>query len=541
MNRRKLNFLLIATSMVLTILTACTARPSVMPTLAPADAPVVAPAVEPTIEPTAAPAPAATVPAGELPADVVAQLDTWLNAQVYSEGGDPKAAAPGLVLLVETPAGRYLKAAGVSSVEDGTPMQVADRLEIGSNTKSFTAVLLLLLHEDGVLSLDDTLSKWLPELAADIPNGDQITLRQLANHTSGIAECCNDIIGAGLADPARLAVDYTPEALVSNAIENHSPDFAPGAGFKYSNTNYVLMGMVAEAATGQPLAELFQQRIFDPLGLQTAVLLAGVPQPGEITSQGYYYAGDTRMNVTGWNASQGWAAGANAMTAEDLAAYARGLAAGKLFKNPESMKQMLTFIQAGATYLAPYGLGVMDFGDGYWGHGGTTPGFESLWYVNPDNGTLVVGLSNAGSYANWNFLNVRNILAGKGPQPIVGEYASPAAGPGGVGFPIDWQWIRTVDSSGVNTFDPVVSLSLRKDGVASARSETCGPVDGTFTASAPDALALDLDASAVTCPAGDPLVELLGLLDTIASWRFENGEMIIVLADGTELGLRNPY
>ncbi|MEZ4769616.1 MAG: serine hydrolase [Caldilineales bacterium] len=477
----------------------------------------------------------------ELPAELTAQLDAWLDSQVYSDGGDPKAAAPGLVLLVDTPDGRYLRAAGVSNAEEGTPMQVDDRLEIGSNTKSFTSVLLLQLQDEGVLSLEDKLGKWLPELAADIPNGDQISLLQLMNHTSGIAECCNEIIGAGIADPARLTEDYTPEALVRNAIENHSPDFAPGEGFNYSNTNYDLMGLVAEAATGQPLAELYQERIFDPLGMESAVLLEGVPQSSEITSQGYYYAGDTRINVTDWNASQGWAAGANAMTAVDLAAYAEGLAAGKLFQKPDTLAQMLAFNPAGAPLLAPYGLGVMDMGDGYWGHGGTTPGFESLWAINPDEGTLIVGLSNSGSYANWNFLNVRNILTGKGAQPFIADYIGPATGADGQGFPVAWQWIRTVDSSGVRELDPTVTISLRKDGTASASSTTCGPVDGTFTASAPDALDFDLDASAVTCLAGDPLVELLGLLDTIASWRFENGEMIIVLEDGMELGFRNPY
>ena len=162
-----------------------------------------------------------------LPDDVVAQLDEFLKAQVYTEGAAPQAHTPGLVLLVDTPDGRYLKAAGVTSLENGTPMQVDSRLEIGSNTKSFTDVLLLQLQEEGVLSLDDPLSKWLPDWAAKIPNGDKITLRQLAQHTAGIWDYGDPIIGDAVNDPPKLAQGYTPVELVQYAIDNGTPDFAP--------------------------------------------------------------------------------------------------------------------------------------------------------------------------------------------------------------------------------------------------------------------------------------------------------------------------
>ena len=226
--------------------------------------------------------------------------------------------APGLVLLVDTPRGRYLSSAGVSSLEKNTPMKPDDRLEIGSNTKSFTVAILMQLQEEGVLSLADLLSKWLPEWAAKIPNGDKITLWQLAQHTAGVWDYGDAIIGDAANNPDSLEQAYTPAELVQYAIDNGQPYFAPSEGWKYSNTGYILMGLIAEKATGQTLSELYQKRLFEPLGLKTAALIKGVPH-GEITTDGYWWKLDgTRLNTTNWNVSQGWAAGGIAMTAADL-------------------------------------------------------------------------------------------------------------------------------------------------------------------------------------------------------------------------------
>ena len=101
------------------------------------------------------------------------------------------------MLLVDTPEGRYLKAAGMTSLEDGTPMQVDDILEIGSNTKSMLIAVMMQLQEEGLLSFDDTLTEWLPDLAARIPNGDQVDLRMMANMATGFWDYGDDIIGEG--------------------------------------------------------------------------------------------------------------------------------------------------------------------------------------------------------------------------------------------------------------------------------------------------------------------------------------------------------
>lgn len=352
-----------------------------------------------------------------LPADVTAQLDAFLQSLVYSEGDDPATAAPGVVLLVDAPEDRYLNAAGVASLEEGTPIQVDDRLEIGSNSKSFTVALLMQLQEEGILSLDDPLSQWLPEWAEQIPNGNEMTLRQLAQHTSGIWDYGNPIIGQAATNPVHLEDYDSPEQLVQYAIDNGTPDFEPGeeGQWKYSNTGYILLGMVIEAATGERLGDLYQSRIFDPLALESAVFIESVPEPHEIID-GYYWADDGhRLNTTKWNVSQGWAAGGIAMTAEDLLAYGKALAAGELFEDPDSLAQMLSFDPAGMDGSMPYGLGLMDFSlvgaPGSWGHEGQTAGFQSLWFTNPDSEITVVGLSNSASFGAFSFLNVASILS----------------------------------------------------------------------------------------------------------------------------------
>ena len=476
--------------------------------------------------------------AGSFPQDLAAQLDAYLQSQVFTEGGDPKLAAPGLVLLVDTPEGRYLNAAGVSSLEEGASMQVSDRLEIGSNSKSFTIVVLMQLQEEGVLSFNDLLSEWLPELAAKIPNGDVITLHQLAAHVSGIWDYGDPIIRDAANNPEKLEQGYTPEELVQYAIDNGAPDFAPGEGWKYSNTGYILLGMIAEKATGQLLGDLYQERIFAPLGLQTAVLIQGVPQKGEITTQGYWWKEDdgTRLNTSKWNVSQGWAAGGIAMTAEDLLTYAKALAAGDLFQDPDSLAQMMTFNEQAITVGgAAFGLGLIDFGDGYWGHEGQTAGFQSLWFTNPEKQITVVGLTNSATYKAFSFLNVRNILNGTGLLPFQAVSLLPIADLDPSAVPSRWEWRQVVDTTGTTDVDPGTRISLNKDGFTAVKGTGCGVAIGTFQITPPNSIAFDLDRSTVTCTGDEPLVVLLDLLETVESWRFENGMWIVTLVNGTEL------
>jgi D-alanyl-D-alanine carboxypeptidase len=469
-----------------------------------------------------------------LPADVTAQLDKWMQSLVSNKAVDPKMTTPGLVLLVDTPQGRYLSSAGVSSLEKNTPMKPDDRLEIGSNTKSFTVAILMQLQEEGLLSMDDLLSKWLPEWAAKLPNGDKITLRQMAQHTAGLWDYADDIIGGGAADPAALEKSYTHAELVQYAADKGQPYFAPGEGWHYSNTGYILLGMIAEKLTGQSLAELYQKRIFEPLGLQTAVLIEGVPQPGQITADGYWWNPDgSLVNTTNWNISQGWAAGGNAMTAADLATYGEGLAAGKLFKNADSLKQMLTFDERALMSLgASYGLGLFNLGEGYWGHAGQTLGFQSIWFTNPEEKITVVGLTNSANFSAQEFLNALQIVKqGRAlPLPAVGLLPELA-------FPIDWEWVQTESPTGITEVQPGTVVTLIKDGTATVKNGSCGTyADGTYSVDADQHISFKFDAPDAACTTPGDAAQLADLLTHTAFWQFRDGYLAIELAvDGGTL------
>jgi D-alanyl-D-alanine carboxypeptidase len=332
-----------------------------------------------------------------------AAFDTLLNQ--WMKPGNGLCDAPGAVLMVDAPAGRYLKAAGAADVDAARPMAVDDRLQIGSNTKAFTVILALQLQEQGVLSLDDPLSKWLPELAARIPDGERVTLRQMAGNTSGIWDYADPLMQPVIDanDQAALAKTYAPQELVEYAIANGKPDFAPGEGWHYSSTNFILLGLAVEAATGKSLAELYQERIFDPLGMARTSYLQGSPEPGS-GAEGYYTVAGERVNMTRWNATQGGAAGAIVSTAEDMARFADGLFEGRLFQDDATLQEMLAFRQLGVNegggIFAGYGLGLISFGaPGFsaYGHAGQTPGFQSVWFRVPEADATLIFLTNSGS------------------------------------------------------------------------------------------------------------------------------------------------
>lgn len=342
-------------------------------------------------------------------------MDASLRELVFHEGEPLNVAlgkSPGAVMLIQAPAGNMIKASGLADVEENRLMSTYDRLEIGTNTMMFTGVLLAQLQEEGLLSLDDPLSLWLPDLAAAIPNGEEITLRQLATHTSGIPDYGAPVISAGAGDSEALRSGYSPEELVRLATENLPPG-EPGQ-WQISNTNYILLGLVLETAAGQSYADLLQDRIFSPLGMGNTELLEGVPYQNSIVDGYLVYPYD--INTTEWNGSQGWAAGGIISTAADMARFAQALMTGAVFNDPATLEVMTDFIPvsedapASAIGGTGYGLGLTEFAPGLWGHRGQTIGFSSIVAMDPAKEFLLIALTNSAESAPAS------------QQPLVGHF-----------------------------------------------------------------------------------------------------------------------
>ncbi len=308
-------------------------------------------------------------------------LDEVLQQILKSKLGS----APGAVVSVRAADWRYVKAAGVADPDKGTTLNCDMPFQIGSNTKMMTATVLLQLHEEGRLAVDDLLSAHLPGIAARLPNGDRITLRHLAQHTSGVFSYTDDtadgtpgLMEAGTSDPQALRRAITPEQMVRFVIRHGKPSFAPGAegAWSYSNTGYTLLGMVIEKIEKKPLAKSFEQRIFAPLGMHKTYLWNGVPKPVFGLPRSYL-AAPFDYETTDWNMSQGWAAGAVVSTADDMHDFIKALVAGKLFRSPDTLAMMQKAVRTTNPTLLRYGLGLALKGKNLWGHGGQTLGFES--------------------------------------------------------------------------------------------------------------------------------------------------------------------
>jgi D-alanyl-D-alanine carboxypeptidase len=314
-----------------------------------------------------------------LPEELSRRLDAAARAS-FSQ-----ASAPGAVVGVSSPEGTWTEAYGVADPATGEPMEVGVHTRIGSVTKPFTATLVLQLAEEGQLSLEDPVSDYV----GGIPNGEQITLRQLADMTSGVASYTRSTAFTDrfFADPQKA---FTPEELVAVGV-SESPLFAPGEQFDYSNTNYILLGMVIEQVTGRPVGEVLEENIFDPLGLDETTWPGNSTEMPEPYAQGFTLQGDTATpeapaDATHWNPTWGATAGALISDVDDLLVYGRAMGTGHGLLGPQAQQERLTSFQPAE---GGYGLG---FGciDGWVGHTGTLPGYNTTVYYDTTTDTTVV-------------------------------------------------------------------------------------------------------------------------------------------------------
>lgn len=285
---------------------------------------------------------------------------------------------PGAVVGVWVPEkGSWVVAKGEADTETGRTMQTSDKFRIASITKTFTATMVLLLADEGRLALDDTLDTYLPQ----IPFASEVTIRQLLNHTAGIIDDDDNIDNVVAIDPLK---EWTPLEVVKAYTEGELA-YEPGTEIHYSNTGYIILGMVIEAASGDTVASVLEEEIAGPLGLANTYFAEGPDIEGEYA---HGYNGD--QDVSRMNMSWDWTAGAMISTLDDLKIWAKALAEGTLLSE-EMHQAQLTFVDfpAGEGGLK-YGLGIYyDFG--FLGHSGANIGYQAdMMYYPQENATIVI-------------------------------------------------------------------------------------------------------------------------------------------------------
>ncbi|MFJ6655784.1 serine hydrolase domain-containing protein [Streptomyces sp. NPDC091377] len=289
---------------------------------------------------------------------------------------------PGVTATVRDSRGTWRATEGVGHLKTGAPRSADDTYRVGSITKTFVSTVILQLEAEGELSLDDTVDSWLPGLVTgNGHDGRKITVRQLLNHTSGVFSYTADdafaqefFLKEGFFKNRFRT--YAPQELVARAME-HAPDFAPGTSWNYSNTNYILAGLVIEKVTGRPYGEAVRDRIIDPLDLDDTFVPAGRPTLGERHSRAYsklaLTADGPSYDVTVFNPSAAGAAGEMVSDSSDLNRFMSALLRGKLLP-PEQLKKMKNTVPAPGVPNATYGLGLIEqklsCGITVWGHGG---------------------------------------------------------------------------------------------------------------------------------------------------------------------------
>jgi D-alanyl-D-alanine carboxypeptidase len=323
---------------------------------------------------------------------------------------------PGALVVLRTPQGDFAFSYGATALGGKTLPRSGTHFRAASNTKTMTAAVIVLLIQEGKLRFDDSVSKYVE----GVPNGNTITISQLLKMRSGLYNYTSapELAESLDRDPAK---DWTPQELLAIAFKRPAI-FAPGKKYDYCNTNYVLLGLIAEKLEGVPLAKIFQDRLFGPLGMKHTLLPANtsntLPEP---YSHGYIYGGSSYAlvdapypddlqvaakagtlepkDVTEQNPSYAFAAGNVISTADDLAIWMRALVGDKLF-DTNHQRQWLDSLELqdpskplGQKY--GYGISQVTFGpNSVYFHGGEMPGYNSFMGYDPVNDvTLVIWTS----------------------------------------------------------------------------------------------------------------------------------------------------
>ena len=317
-----------------------------------------------------------------------------LTAQTLEQQIDKKisetypADGPGVAVLVAK-SGKviYRKGYGKADLEMDLPMKPDYVFRIGSITKQFTSAAILKLAEEGKLSLSDDLTKFIPDYPT---NGQQITVENLLNHTSGIKSYTSMMQWT---DEVQRR-DFTPDSLI-NFFKNEPVDFAPGEQWRYNNSAYILLGFIVEKLSGMSYADYVEQNFFKPLGMKSSYYgYTDKLIPNRLP--GYQKEGGNYENADFLSMTQPFAAGSLLSTVDDLYTWYEAVAAGKVI-SPESLKKALTptLLKNGNTIGYGFGLSTgMVQGSPSYGHNGGINGFLSSSVYLPKEDIFVATLTN---------------------------------------------------------------------------------------------------------------------------------------------------
>ncbi|HWH01875.1 MAG TPA: serine hydrolase domain-containing protein [Pilimelia sp.] len=301
-----------------------------------------------------------------------AEMQALLDAMVAGGG------ATSAIARVTHGTATWRGTAGPARLDRPGPAPVDGRFRIGSVTKTFVATVVLQLVAERRLRLEDPVQRWLP---GTVPNGRNITLRHLLNHTSGLFNYTDVLVS----DPDEFLRNrmrtWTPQQLVAMATA-HPPLFEPGARWSYSNTNYVLLGLVVERATGRPYGAEVQRRILRPLGLRDTSVPGRFPLITGPHARAYAPTADGPLDVTRLNPSMAYAAGEMISSTADLNRFTSALLGGRLLP-PAQLRQMTRPVPG-----AGYGLGLQHVvtacGTTVYGHTGGIPNYGTFTFATAD-------------------------------------------------------------------------------------------------------------------------------------------------------------
>jgi D-alanyl-D-alanine carboxypeptidase len=310
----------------------------------------------------------------------------------YAQADDP------LVVYVSTPQGTWSAASGVA--RENEPTTVNDRFRIGSMSKTFVAVVTLMLVEEGVFGLDDAASAWLPEdILQNIANTQSVTIRQLLTMRSGIDDYLGteDFWAAVEADPQR---EWTAQDALAYSY-NRPALFAPGAEFAYSNSNYLLLQIILEEASSMGLHSLIRERILEPLNMADTYTQVSEFLPGGfVDAYGDLYDDTLLVNFSEINDGAGLGDGGLVSNVNDLHTFYQALLQRQTLLSPAMMEELLSFETVDDFFGYSLGLNEWNTPSGVaWGHAGGVLGFLGISVYLPEADMIVIILSGGDSIA----------------------------------------------------------------------------------------------------------------------------------------------